>query len=441
MLQPKQKFNLLGDLIMMETQISSLKPQLQGIRSFVMKGDKEKEDKNAYVDPHYRMKLWNNWKERNKNGIEGISKINSDLVMGHLIDMERGVNVSKMSKPGSRSVSRLHPLAFNLKKLAWWFEDLYKKDMVDLTEDEVLDFFQQLKEGEITKLDGDPYAPKTINCFIENFISFWHWFMRLESRKRKKELMEKGKTERKEIFDIVEFLTGLELENKFVYFTYEEMIRGIQSLDEDHQMLCEFLFDSIVRSPTEVANIYVNDLTFDKDGTVYAYVRQKVSKTYARKFDLPLCGLKLKEYIKKHELRPTDRLFGWYDPQYFNPRLQKAFVAEFGDIMTDGDKSMSEITGYSFRHAGTCHWIDQNVNPYDLMKRGGWKTLSRINYYTKFLGKNAKLRTYPETINKANSNHEDVKAILLEIKKENAELRKEIQVIKTPKPMEVAQNV
>tara|TARA_Y100000310_G_scaffold119843_1_gene118576 strand:+ start:3158 stop:3439 length:282 start_codon:yes stop_codon:yes gene_type:complete len=76
--------------------------------------------------------------------------------------------------------------------------------------------------------------------------------------------------------------------------------------NDDDKALALFLFDSIIRSPNEVANIYVNDLTFEEN-EVWVNVRKKVSKTYERKFNLIIAGGMVKEHIQRNRLYYEDR--------------------------------------------------------------------------------------------------------------------------------------
>jgi len=119
-------------------------------------------------------------------------------------------------------------------------------------------------------------------------------------------------------------------------------------------VLSLFLFDSIVRSPSELSNLYVNDLGIEENA-VYVNIRQEVSKTYGRKFNLVLADEDLKDYIKRKKLGSNDRLFPFYTMPTFNKTIQKAFIKVFGDRMTPGGKPYSELTGYAFRHSGACY--------------------------------------------------------------------------------------
>ena len=50
------------------------------------------------------------WKEKNKNGIQGINEENSKIILNYVSDMEYGLNIGKSSKKGGRSCNRLYNL-------------------------------------------------------------------------------------------------------------------------------------------------------------------------------------------------------------------------------------------------------------------------------------------------------------------------------------------
>lgn len=419
-----------------------------GFRSFKM-GTKSYH-KNKIIDPLKRQQLYDNWKKKYIDRIEGISKVNSDIILQFIRDMEKGINVAKRSKKGRRSPSRLNSLSYHLKRIAELSEEHHNKNLPDLAREEAHDLFDDMKSGRIlTKAGGRYVSP---DDYIKDFICFWNWFRKIESLKRERDIIEKGETNRKEIFDIVEYLDRSRKDNSFVYFTYDELKKILPHLNKDYQVLALFLFDSIVRSPSEISNIYVNDLSFEGDD-VYVTVREEISKTYARKFNLILCEDALKEYIQRNKLGPDDVLFPFYKMPTFNKTMQKAFIKVFGDVMTEGQKSFSEITGYAFRHSGACHLRSlKGISMDKLMVRGGWASLKRINYYTRFLGCDGRIDK--EDIINQSSLNEDLIRLVESQNKEMAELRQKltqllemkmpdgITIEKTPlRRIEVAQNV
>jgi integrase len=379
--------------------------------------------KNEVIDPLKKQQLYENWKKKTKDGIPGITKANSDLILAFIQDMELGINVSKLAKPGKRSPSRLNALGYPLRRIAEIVEEsCNKKCFKDLRREEVHKVFDDMKEGRILRKDGLAYTAP--DDYIRDFICFWNWFMKVEALKREKDILEKGKTNRKEVFNIVEYLDRARKDNKFVYFTLDQLKQVLPHLNKDYRVLALFLFDSIVRSPSEISNLYVNDLGIE-DNEVYVNIRQEVSKTYGRKFNLVLADEELKEYIKRKKLNHSDRLFSFYTMPTFNKTLQKAFIKVFGDRMTPGGKPYSELTGYAFRHSGACYLRSlKGVSIDKLMVRGGWSNLRRINYYTKFLGLDGRIER-EHLVEKPEVNENMMKVIQMQ-NDELSKLRKEI---------------
>ena len=53
------------------------------------------------IDPYNHERRYLKWKESSRqNGIPGLSKYNSDLILRYLEDMEHGINVSNVSVKG-----------------------------------------------------------------------------------------------------------------------------------------------------------------------------------------------------------------------------------------------------------------------------------------------------------------------------------------------------
>lgn len=378
---------------------------------------------HQYVDPLKKRQLYETWKRKTKEGVPGITKANSDLILKFVGEMELGINVSKLAKPGKRSPTRLHSLGYHLRRIAELVEQKYdKKCLKDLKREEVHHLFDDMKEGRILSKRGTPYLSP--DDYIRDFICFWNWFMKVEALKREKDIIEKGKTDRKEVFNIAEYLDRARKENKFVYFSYDQLKQVLPHLTKDFRVLSLFLFDSIVRSPSELSNLYVSDLGIEEN-EVYVNIRQEVSKTYGRKFNLVLCDDEVREYVKRNKLGPQDLLFPFYNMKTFNKTLQRTFIKVFGDMLTPGGKPYSELTGYAFRHSGACYLRSlKGVSIDKLMVRGGWSNLRRINYYTKFLGLDGRIER-EHLIEQPEMNDNMMKVIQMQ-NDEIAKLRKEI---------------
>ncbi len=70
------------------------------------------------IDPYKHKERYEIWIEKVKQGIPGISKENSDIILQYLSDMEMGMNVANGNKRGSRSYNRLNSLKLRMIFLA-----------------------------------------------------------------------------------------------------------------------------------------------------------------------------------------------------------------------------------------------------------------------------------------------------------------------------------
>jgi len=353
-------------------------------------------------DPLKKNQLYASWKNRNKDGIEGISKANSDMILRFLSDMEEGLNTAKQSKKGPRSKARILALAYHLKMIARLIEERHNKNLEDLdNRRQIHNLFEDFKKGVFKTKKGQPF--QSVDDFIRDFVCFWNWNVRVidedneeidEENKRieieNSKLPKSKKKPLKEkiyVMDVVKYLARSPKKNTFVHTTYEELQEVLPALSEDDQTVTLFLFDSIIRSPLEFSNIFFDDITFYEDGVCEVNVRDEIAKTYGRKFELVLCVDKLKSYIRRHKLKPGQRLFPHYNYTIFNKILQNAYVTTFGNKMTKGGKPFSNITGYSLRHSGSCYFrFETNVSTDKIRLRGGWSDMRRLDYYTKVVG-------------------------------------------------------
>lgn len=327
--------------------------------------------KEAVKDIYNNKKKYIAWKnEVNEVGIDGITKANSNILRKFISDMEEGRNVAKASKKGGRSYSRLNTLRIRLIFIAKMLEQRGVKDLTKLDEKTITNFFRDMREGVIKTKNGKIY--KSTLDYVKVFNSFWHWWMKI------------NKENEKEIKDITEEIDTNRDENNFVYFTKEQLEKMMEYFSQDEQVRMLFMFDTIVRSPTELMNIKVHDLTPDfKEVTI----RDETSKTYGRTIKLLLCSEELKAYVERNKLEDNDFLFEFSAP-IFNQKLKRIAKEVLGDKMSKGGKRFSELTMYDFRHSGSCHWRTGGYRTKidALMYRGGWSNLSTLNYYTKKIG-------------------------------------------------------
>lgn len=322
------------------------------------------------LDPYNLQKTFEDWKTDSVDGVEGLNKIHSKLLLEYLLDMEQGQNIARGSKKGARSYTRLNALRIKLIQLLKYLEARKINDVRKISEKNITLFFDDMRKGVIKKVNGDIY--KSVGDYVKDFKSFWHWHMKIHKKNGI------------EIKDITEDLDTSKEENTFVYFTKEEMDKMMPYFKPQEQTMMLFMFDTIIRSPTELMNVKVSDLTQDYSELA---IRQETSKTYGRTIKLLLCKDALILHVKNNNLKPNDYVFKFSHP-LFNKKLKKVAVQLFDGRMTKGGKPFSDLSVYDFRHSGACHWrLGAYRSKIDaLMYRGGWSNLEMLNYYTKKLG-------------------------------------------------------
>lgn len=326
-----------------------------------------------------------NWKKiALESGVDELTKINSDLLIRYLSDMETGNNVAKVSKKGARSYIQLNKLK---QRVSWMMEQLQQRGVKDITKvksEQLTRLLTDMEKGIIkTRLDG---AYRSADSYASCFKAFWHWWQKVNRKEGKHAIP-----------DITEDLSTKPPERKFVYFTKEQLDKMLPYFNEDEQVMLLFMFDSLVRFPTELASLKVKDI-FEKEGEVWVNVPQAISKVIGRQLNLVFCGKAIQEYIRRKNLESDNRLFD-FSPEYTNRKIKKVAVQVFGDVISHpkaGEK-FSQICGYDFRHSGTAHFriLAQN-NPGEisldaLRHRGGWSDFDMLNYYTKLIGLDGKI--------------------------------------------------
>jgi len=89
------------------------------------------------IDPHNYREKYENWKKKVESlgYIKGISKVNSNLIINYVSDMELGINIASVSIKGARSYPRLLNIKQRTIFLAKKFEEIYKlQDLSKITE-------------------------------------------------------------------------------------------------------------------------------------------------------------------------------------------------------------------------------------------------------------------------------------------------------------------
>ena len=323
------------------------------------------------ADINNKIKVWLVHKEKDKKGINGISKNNSDLILEFLKDYELGVNVGMFK--GKRSPATLTKLRHQII----FFHRQLKKDFRKTTKTDLHTIIKNMEDGIIKKPTGKEY--KSPREFVKGAKSFWGWLRRTEKIKE----------------NIVEDLQ-IEKETKkssWVYLENNKMRRLIDMARGDYRALILFMFDSGLR-PQETWRIRVYDFQDDYNTLDIPDKREngeKVSKTFARKITLKKSPTFIKQFIEDNKLQSTDLLLKNISQQTFNKYLRTLARKLFGDKPTKARQSPDKMRAYDIRHNSAIFWLDKYQRNSDLMYRFGWKKEDKIFYYSEFLGKRDKI--------------------------------------------------
>ena len=321
------------------------------------------------IDPYKHQERYLLWKESVKNGIPDLSKENSDIILDYVFDMEHGLNISGKNKKGSRSYIRLNSLRQRMTFLSKKFEELYNlDDITKITERDLHIFFSGMRNGAIKRVDGGIYRDPA--NFVKIFKAFWHWHQKVN---RKNGIV---------IEDITVDLDTSKDKPLWVYLTEEQIAKLCENVNFKYKTLITFLFDTGIRSPSELMNIKISDL---HNNCRELTVRDEVSKTFGRRIKLMLCSRVLKEYIEVNNLEQEDYLFP-IKPNTVNEYLKKHGRNLFGDIKSPAGQKYSELTMYDFRHCSCCYWLPRYKSESALKYRFGWKKSDKIHYYSDMLG-------------------------------------------------------
>src|SRR3989344_2131317 len=134
-------------------------------------------------DPYKHKQTYENWKEAVKDRIPDISKANSDIILKYLKDMENGINISIDSIRGGRSYARLNSLKNRMIFFSKKFKELFDiDDLTKATEEQVLSFFNYMKNGTIIREDKKQY--QSVETYGKIFKAFWHWHMKVNKKNR-----------------------------------------------------------------------------------------------------------------------------------------------------------------------------------------------------------------------------------------------------------------
>lgn len=321
------------------------------------------------IDPYNSKSKYLSWKVKVlENGISGLTKANSDIIIRYIIDMEQGLNVAVSNKKGSRSHLRLNSLTSRLVFLAKSFEEVFSKNLIELEETGLFSFFADMRNGLIKRKDGKAY--KSIADYVKDLKSFWHWHIKINRKKGVN------------IQDITLDLDTSKEKPKWVYLTEEQVRQLCANANYDYEILIWFLFDTGIRAPTELINIKISDFHNDFKEL---NIREEVSKTFGRRIKLMISSNIIKDYIKNKGLKSEDFLFSIN--HYVANRYLKSLAKKlFKDKISPAGQKYSDLTMYDFRHNSCCYWLPRYKSESALKYRFGWKKSEKIHYYSELLG-------------------------------------------------------
>jgi len=321
------------------------------------------------IDPYKHKERYLNWKKKTKKEIPKISKQNSDLIKQYLTDMENGINISCVNKKGARSYIRLNALKTRMIFLIQQFEAKFNIDNIkDIKEEQLFSFFADMRNGKIKRKDKKKY--KSVQDYVKIFKAFWHWYQKA------------SKKQSIEIHDITADLDTSGTKPEWVYLNEKQVKTLCNKAKYDYKVLIIFLFDTGIRSPTELINIKVSDLYSD---CKELHIREEISKTFGRRIKLMICSQLLKEYIENKKFKPEDYLFP-INPYITNRYLKRLGESVFGNKKSLAGQKYSELTLYDFRHISCCYWLPRYKSESALKYRFGWKKSDKIHYYSELLG-------------------------------------------------------
>jgi hypothetical protein len=321
------------------------------------------------IDPYNFKEKYLKWKEQAlKEGISGVTKANSQIIMQYAQDMERGLNVAISNKKGARSYIRLNVISIRLVYLAKEFERRFSKSLTEVDENDLNSFFADMRNGTIKRRDGKDF--KAVADYVKDFKAFWHWHTKVN---RKKNI---------EIKDLTLDLDTSRDKPDWVYLTEDQIKQLANEAEYKYEVLIWFLLDTGIRAPTELVNIKVSDFLNDFKEL---NIREETSKTFGRRIKLMLCSKMIKEYIKKNNFSGEDYIFNC-DHGSMNRYLKRLAKRVLGEKQSPAGQKYSELTLYDFRHNSCCYWLPRYKSESALKYRFGWKKSDKIHYYSELLG-------------------------------------------------------
>ena len=338
------------------------------------------------VDPNDRRNSHLNWLKKigyetdnvDYYSFKTFSEKGSYYLTRYLIDLWEGKNLAKGTKRGRRSFNHIFGCKTRVSKVLTLLHERNHKELFDLTDDDALSLFNDMREGKILTQLGNRF--KSVGSYAKLFISFWHWLMRI---KKKEDIL---------LPNIVEDIDSKEsIKPEWNYLTLKQVeIMSEYASEFYYKVLIFFLFDSGIRAPKELMNVRIKDIIPIKDSNLlFLQIRDDTSKTFGRKIKLMICSDLIKKYMAMTKLKPDDFLF---------PR---AYVSTTRSIQRMGYKAFQigkmkrahrkvivtkGIRMYDFRHCSVCHYLPIYKSENQIKYRYGWKKTEMIHYYSEFLG-------------------------------------------------------
>jgi len=87
------------------------------------------------IDPYNHKERYLAWRKGAENGIQGLSKENSDIILLYLDDMQKGINIGAGSSRGPRGFNRLNSLKNKLQFFARKFIERGINAITNINED------------------------------------------------------------------------------------------------------------------------------------------------------------------------------------------------------------------------------------------------------------------------------------------------------------------
>jgi site-specific recombinase XerD len=334
--------------------------------------------------------------------------------------METGTNISRKSKKGGRSYPRLNNLRQRLTQIMKMMQERGCSDITKVSEKKIAEFFKDMHEGEVKRNDGQKYL--SVQDYVKIFKSFWNWWIKI-NRKKNRPIS---------IPNIGEDLDGSREESPhFVYLEKDVfMNKYLPYFTKEEQLIQLFVYDSLIRSPTELKSFQVKDV-FEKKDDVWINISDEISKVMGRQLNLIYCGQEILNYIKEKEKKPDDYLFE-FSHLMLHKKMQKVAEQIWGDKISHpkAKGKFKDITLYDLRHSGAIslrikiHENPEALSLDTLRERGGWKNYRMLDYYTKFIGLSG-----------------EIKKDKLKLEEDKTKLEKEIDKLKKEQKKFSAENI